>query len=89
MRWIFNLIFLQGETDRLINLERNIDQGKSLQDAAERDLHKFWDAFRSAKTQFENFFDSLICSAPDQLKTIWEEMKKLAEKVSMFGYAKI
>ena len=77
----FKVIILQGEADRLITLERSIDVGKSVHDAAERDLQKFHAAFHSAYEQFTNLFDALICSAPDRLKEIYDEMEKLIKKV--------
>ena len=80
---------MQDEADRLVALERNIDQGKYLKDSTDRDLHQFWDAFKSVKERFESFFDALICSAPDQLKESYEEMKKLSEKVILTGLVKI
>ena len=64
-------------------MERNINKGKSLQDAADRNLHNFWDAFRSVKEKFESFFDSLICSAPEKLQELYDEMKSLSEKVTL------
>ena len=78
---MIKLIILQGEADRLITLERSIDVGKSVHDAAERDLQKFHAAFHSAYEQFTNLFDALICSAPDRLKEIYDEMEKLIKKV--------
>ena len=62
-------------------LERNIDQGKSIKEAADRNLQMFHTAFHSAQEKFESFFDALICSAPDKLKELYDEMDNLIKKV--------
>ena len=62
-------------------LQRNIGQGKSLKNAAERNLQIFHAAFHDIQEKFDSFFDALICSAPDKLKELYDEMNNLIKKV--------
>ena len=73
---------MQDQADRLMALERNIGQGKSLKDAAERNLQMFHAAFHDVQEKFESFFDALICSAPEKIREMYDEMEKLIQKVS-------
>ena len=53
-----------------------------MKNAAERNLQIFHAAFHDIQEKFEFFFDHLICSAPEKLRYIYNEMEKLIQKVS-------
>ena len=72
---------MQSEADHLNTLERSIQNGQSIHDEAERNLQNFHTAFHSAYEKFQAFYDALICSAPDKLKEIYDEMERLIKKV--------
>ena len=78
----FKIWWLQDEADRLIVLQRNIGQGKSMKNAAERNLQIFHAAFHDIQEKFDSFFDALICSAPEKIREMYNEMEKLIQKVS-------
>ena len=74
---------MQDEADRLIVLQRNIGQGKSMKNAAERNLQIFHAAFHDIQEKFDSFFDALICSAPEKIREMYDEMERLIQKVSI------
>ena len=80
--------WFQDEADRLIVLQRNIGQGKSMKNAAERNLQIFHAAFHDIQEKFDSFFDALICSAPEKLREMYDEMEKLIQKVSVLFKSK-
>ena len=68
-------------------LERNIDQGKLIKEAADRNLQMFHTAFHSAQEKFESFFNLFVCS--QTVVKQWTSCKKLKQSNETLstGYA--
>jgi len=74
---------LTGDTARLAILNRKISAGKFRHFETDRDMHQFWDQYRELKKHFDAVFDELICTDPDQLQEIHNEMERLVEEVEV------
>jgi len=74
---------MKGETTRLLALNRKIDAGKSRQIETDLDMHQYWDLYRDLKQQFDSVFDDLICTEPEKLQEIHDEMEDLVKKVEL------
>jgi len=72
----------QAWNDVLV-LNRDIELGLSKDAGTNRDLHQWWDEFRELKELFESQFDDLICTAPEELKEIHDEIVLLHEKMEL------
>ena len=63
-------------------LNRKIDAGKSKHSVTDRDMHVLWDQYRELKQHFDAIFDEWICSSPEQLQEIHDELERLVKEVS-------
>jgi len=72
---------VQDVTDRLAVLRDTIQQGTSVTEATDQDMHAYWEAFRTKKAEFESLFDSLICTDPDKLRALHTELERLGQEV--------
>ena len=77
---------LHDKDSRAVALERSIDLGKSQKEATDRDMHDDWDQLRKLKIQFNETFDELVCTKPDDLAVLLAEINRLANEVSVFGF---
>ena len=73
---------MQGVTERLANLNRKINAGKFKHYETDRDMHKTWDHYRELKQHFDSVFEDWICTTPEKLQEIHDEMERLAKEVS-------
>jgi len=64
-------------------LNRNIELGQSQDAETNRDLHQWWEEFRQQKKLFESLFEEKICTAPEELQAIHDEMSRLHEKMQI------
>ena len=62
-------------------LNRDIELGQSKDAGTDRDLHEWWDEFKEQKELFDSLFDEKICTEPELLEEIHNEMVRLHEKV--------
>ena len=62
-------------------MNRNIELGQSKDAETNRDLHQWWEEFRQQKKLFESLFEEKICTAPEELQAIHDEMHSLYDKV--------
>jgi len=69
--------------DDVLALNRDIELGQSKDAGTDRDLHQWWDEFRELKELFESHFDDLICTAPEELEDIHNELVRLHEKMKL------
>jgi len=67
----------------VLALNRDIELGQSKDAATDRDLHQWWDEFRELKDLFESHFDDLICTAPEELEDIHDELVHLHEEMKL------
>ena len=75
---------LQDEgDDRVITLRNVIETEKSTNDETDRHMHLSWDTFRQLKSEYESLFDALICTDPDRLRDMHEEMDRLSKEVNI------
>jgi len=74
---------MKGETARLVVLNRKIDAGKSRHFETDRDMHKYWDQYRDLKQHFDSVFEDLICTEPEKLQEIHDEMERLVKEVEL------
>ena len=65
----------------MLALNRKIDAGKSRHIETDNDMHHYWDHYRDLKRQFDSVFDDLICTEPEKLQEIHDEMEDLVKKV--------
>jgi len=79
---------MMGVTERLANLNRKIEAGKSKHYETDRDMHKTWDEYRDLKQHFDAVFEELICTAPDELQKYHDEMERLAKEVEFAWHLK-
>lgn len=71
------------DSSRAVDLERSINLGKSQRDLTDRDMQEDWDKLRNLKKVYENRFDELVCTEPDKLAALLEEIEKLAYEVQL------
>ena len=62
-----------------------IETGKSSNDVTDRHMHLSWDSFRQLKSEYESLFDELICTDPDRLRGMHEELDRLSKEVKIFS----
>jgi len=79
---------IKKEEERLVVLNRKIDEGKSRHFATDRDMHQFWDSYRQLKLHFDSVFEDWICQAPEQLQEIHNELEHLANEVELAWHLK-
>ena len=73
---------LQNEKSRVNDLEETIEMGKAQSYTADRDLHEYWSEFDAKRELFDSTFDDLICTKPEDLREIHNEMNISIQKVS-------
>jgi len=73
---------------KLEGLNKNIEFGKSKSAASDRDMHQLWDEYRQQKNMFELLFDKFICTSPEKLRTVHDEMQRLSKKVELAWWLK-
>jgi len=69
--------------DRVITLSNVIETGKSSNVETDRHMHLSWDEFRRVKSEYESLFDELICTDPDHLRGMHEELDRLSKEVEL------
>jgi len=79
---------ITGVTERLANLNRKINAGKFKHYETDRDMHKTWDQYRELKQHFDSVFEDWICTTPEKLQEIHDEMERLAKEVEFAWYLK-
>ena len=72
----------QDESSRAVDLERSINLGKSQRDSIDRDMQEDWVELHRLKQEYEDRFDELVCSEPDELAALLAGIEKLADEVS-------
>ena len=77
---------LHDKDSRAVALERSIDLGKSQKEATDRDMHDDWDQLRKLKIQFNDNFEELVCTKPDELAVLLAEINRLANEVSVLVF---
>ena len=70
--------------DRAIALEKTINFGKSIRHVTDRDLQDDLKELGSQREKFNDMFEELICTSPEDLAEIQDAIKKLLEKVSFW-----
>lgn len=73
---------MQDVSTRAIALEKTMEFGISLNEVTDRDMHDDWAKFKELKKQFDDKFEEWICTSPEKLKKILDEMERLHTKVS-------
>ena len=77
-------MFLQQDvTSRAAALERTIEFGKSLNQVTDRDMHDDWAEFRKQKKLFDDKFEEWVCTSPEKLQEILDELERLSQKVNL------
>jgi len=74
---------IRDEGDRVITLRNVIETEKSTNDETDRHMHLSWDNFRRLKSEYESLFDELICTDPDRLRGMHEELGRLSKEVEL------
>jgi len=67
----------------VITLNKVIETGKSSNVETDRHMHLSWDQFRRIKEDYERLFDQLICTDPDRVRSMHEELVMLSKEVEL------
>ena len=73
---------LQDLSSQALALEKTMEYGKSVNEATDRDKHDNW-AFRAMKKTFDEKYEEWVCTTPEKLKALIDEMEKLSNEVSL------
>lgn len=74
---------IRSEDDRVLVLNQVIESSRSTNVETDRHMHLDWDSFRELKEEFDAKFEELICTDPDQLTTMQEELDRLSKRVEL------
>jgi len=67
----------------VLALNRDIELGQSKDAEIDRSLHEWWDEFRTQKELFDSEFDEKICTAPEELELLHNELVHLHEEMEI------
>ena len=73
---------LQDDDSQVIELKRVIEIGQYKDGATDRDMNVYWTEFSTKLELFKSKFDEWICTRPDDLRVIHNEMNHFIEKVN-------
>ena len=70
--------------DRQVQLMQELEEMRSLGEAADRDMHKWWEEFDQMMGSYKQKRNDSICTDPDMLKGLLSKIDNQVEKVQLF-----